>query len=609
MSRDRPFDDFPDLDDYSGSLPSFGGGGSVPGPFVLLVGLLACLALAWYARPWIQPLVYGLYTSPGFVLVASLTLALLAVLVARSGGVPGRFTVRTVLAAGFVAFLVVSAVGGWYAGATLSAETTGEGKRTTTLDESDPTSPRIVTRSVADRYASNTLQTPRYRVDAGDITVYNGTPYWSYALAPDGVRNRYTLAQSGTVLVDLTEQNADVETYPAEIDAGIGTAWYNNYDWRLKKQGEYLANYHDPFMVIDPRTDEQYVAVPYTTPEFHWLPVPYTTPEWGGVALLDANGSVEILSPTEAREHPALREQKLYPFSLAREKVAATKYRNGILNTFPVVGSHRGEIELAEVPGEGNEQPFFVLSADGPRYVVAVEPYGDAQGLREVWTVNPRSGTYERFVPNESLVGARKATDFVRQDADLSRLAWGSFTPAEPVPIVVDGRLWWAVRIVPNDGSGVSYVAFVNARTTDVRAFSTTEGVERFLRSNASVSGTVSAGDADDASAAANASANTGAGASAGAGGGEGSSAADSAGGEGIVVERVNENGTVVETVVIGPNESVRIVRSSDDGTNGTSGTNGTNDTGTATNGRLPPIDRPPLLASTVRPSSDEPRS
>jgi hypothetical protein len=305
--------------------------------------------------------------------------------------------------------------------------------------------------------------------------------------------------------------------------------------------------------------------------------------------LLDSNGSIEMLSPNEARAHPALREQKLYPFSLARKKVAATKYRNGILNTFSVIGSHRGEIELAEVPGEGTDQPFFVLSAKGPRYVVAVEPYGEAQGLREVWNVNPRTGSYERYVPNESLVGARKATDFVRQDADLSRLSWGSFTPAEPVPAVVDGQLYWEVRIVPNDGSGVSYVAFVNARSTDIRAFSTTAGVERFLRSNASVTGTVGT----------NAS---GGGDTANAGGPSRTAAPADGSGEGIVVQRVNENGTVVETVVIGPNESVRIVRSN--GTSeGASGTNdGANDSA-GTSSRLRPVDGSLPSASADAPS------
>lgn len=103
MSRDRPFDGLPDsVDDYTGSLPSLGGSVPVSGPRGLLLVVLAGLALAWYARPWFQGLAYGLYTSPALVVVALLTLAVLVLSVARSGGVPGRFTIRAALAVGFV---------------------------------------------------------------------------------------------------------------------------------------------------------------------------------------------------------------------------------------------------------------------------------------------------------------------------------------------------------------------------------------------------------------------------------------------------------------------------------------------------------------------------
>ncbi len=52
MSRDRPFDDFPDsVDDCAGELPSFGGSAPIPERTGLLLVVLAGLALAWYARP------------------------------------------------------------------------------------------------------------------------------------------------------------------------------------------------------------------------------------------------------------------------------------------------------------------------------------------------------------------------------------------------------------------------------------------------------------------------------------------------------------------------------------------------------------------------------
>jgi hypothetical protein len=257
------------------------------------------------------------------------------------------------------------------------------------LRETDPSKPRVVTKAVASRYASNTLNFPQYRIEGGDITVRNGTPYWSYALAPDGAFNYYTKRQHGTVLVDMTRQNADVDTVVGDLRKGIGPAFYNNYRFTTLKRANYLVEYDDPFMVV--HEDEQHVAVPYTKPVFHWLPLPYTTPEWGGVVLIDSQGTVEDLSPAEARAHPVLQEQKLYPFELTRERVAATKYRNGIVNTFT---AHEDEIEVAPVPGEGNDQPFLVFTEAGPEYVVAVEPSGEAQGLKEVWTVDARTGEY-----------------------------------------------------------------------------------------------------------------------------------------------------------------------------------------------------------------------
>jgi len=206
--------------------------------------------------------------------------------------------------------------------------------------------------------------------------------------------------------------------------------------------------------------------------------------------------------------------------------VAATKYRNGIVNTFT---SHRGEIEVAPVPGEDNDQPFVVLTETGPEYVVAVEPYGDAQGLKEVWTVDARTGAYQRYSPNESLFGPRKATDYVRQAARTTD--WNRFTPSEPIPVVVDDEFYWEVRVVPEDSSGIAYVAFVNARSSDVVEVERTEAVSAFMR-GASVPS-----DAEDD---------------------DGTTDGED---PEMVVRRVAENGTVLETLEVYGNESIRIER------------------------------------------------
>jgi hypothetical protein len=480
-----------------------------------------CLVVAWYVRPWLHGVVYGVYTTPILPIAAALGVGLASLVRRRLGARAGGQVVLTVVV---VVLVAGTSVTGLLAGETLGTATMDRAETAGNLSETDPTKPRVVTRSVATRYASNTLNFPQYRVVGGDITVRNGTPYWSYALAPDGAFNHYTKRQHGTVLVDMSQQNAEVDTVVGDLRTGIGPAFYNNYRFATLKRANYLVDYEDPFMVV--HEGDQYVAVPYTKPEFHWLPLPYTTPEWGGVVLIDRDGGITDLSPADARDHPVLRDQKLYPFELTRERVAATKYRNGILNTFT---SHEDEIEVAPVPGGGNDQPFVVFTDRGPEYVVAVEPYGQAQGLKEVWTIDARTGEYEVYSPTESLFGARKATDYVRQAARTTD--WNRFTPSEPIPVVVDGQLYWEVRIVPGDSSGIAYTAFVNARSSDVTEVSTTAEVTAFLEGER---GGVRTGDGTD--------------------GTDDRSPT-------LVVERVAPNGTVVGTLEVYGNETVRVVR------------------------------------------------
>ena len=482
-----------------------------------LVVLAAFAAVAWYVRPWLHGIVYTVYTTP-----------IIPVALLVAGGMVYALRQRTdavgpqaVLAVFLLVLVVGSGVTGLLAGERLGKSTLDTSTEADTLSETDSQMPRVVPKSVAARYASNTLNFPQYRTTGSDVTVDGGTPYWSYALAPDGAYNYFTKQQHGTVLIDMTQQNAEVRTVTNDMERGIGAVFYNNYRFELLKRGEYLVDYGDPFMVVN--GGDQYIAVPYTTPTFHWTPLPYTTPEWGGVALIDSEGNVEDLTPEEARQHPALEEQKLYPFELARTKVAATKYRRGIVNTFT---SHEDEIEVAPVPGAGNDQPFLVFSEGGPEYIVAVEPYGDAQGLKEIWTVDSRTGEYEVYAPDRSLFGARKATDYVRQAARTTD--WNRFTPSEPIPVVVDGQLYWQVRVVPGDSSGIAYIAFVNARSSDVREVSTTRDVVAFLEGD---TGAIDGGErADDRQ-------------------------------PSLIVQRVAPNGTVVGTLEVYGNESVRVVQ------------------------------------------------
>jgi hypothetical protein len=94
---------------------------------------------------------------------------------------------------------------------------------------------------------------------------------------------------------------------------------------------------------------------------------------------------------------------------------------------------------------------------------------------------------------------------------------------------VVDGQLYWQVRVVPEDSSGIAYTAFVNARSSDVHEVETTAEVTAFLEGER-----IADGGEDDTP--------------------EGRTPT-------LIVERVAPNGTVVETMAVYGNETVRVTQ------------------------------------------------
>ncbi|MDI3475850.1 MAG: hypothetical protein PWQ95_1578, partial [Thermococcaceae archaeon] len=51
----------------------------------------------------------------------------------------------------------------------------------------------------------------------------------------------------------------------------------------------------------------------------------------------------------------------------------------------------------------------------------------------------------------------------------------------EPIPVFIDGTLWWRLAIIPRSGSGVAKIAFVNAETKEVKIFEDEREVREFL--------------------------------------------------------------------------------------------------------------------------------
>lgn len=489
---------------------------------LVALGLLLILTALWLVRPWFHGLVMFVYVNPAVVegvVVAVLGVALAARLLAADTTAvwnagralqreDGREAGRQLRAASarrlvLAAVVVVAALGLLVAIPVLgNAYAQVQVADTLSVEETDALpginadQPRILPASVARQYAENSLQYPRYRLREGDIALRDGTPYWSFGLAPDGGVNTFVLVGKGASFVDMTTQRKRVDVVESEPQVGFGYGLtsgrgvVSEYRWRLQKE-RFFATYEDPIMVE--HEEDVYMAVPYVTYDYHvrWTPLPvvYTTPKWGGVALVAPDGETSHLSPSEARDHPALAGQRLVPFDLSRYYVESFRYQNGVLNKWFV---HEDELELAPVPGEGNDQPFLVVTEQGLQYFVAAEPYGEAQGIYQFWMFDARTGETRRYqLPVDSaLMGPRRAADFVRKAN--ARTDWDRFSPSEPVPAVVNGTLYWQVRVVPRDSSGIAATAFVDADSGDVFTFQTDQRIRAFLAGDVDVGGNVS---------------------------------------------------------------------------------------------------------------------
>lgn len=523
-------------DPFGGKGPSLPSGRTLLG----LGGVLAVIVvvLLWFFRPWIHPFVYGVvFRSPG--MLQWLLVAVLLGLFGLRSASRRPLLARAALLLGVVALVLVflaPVVGGEYMNEQLATEVGNEVTELEELPNTATDQPRILPSAVAGQYAQNSLQFPQHSIGVGDITFVDGVPHWSYALEPDGSVNTFVGKQAGAVFVDMTTQDKRVSVTEQEFECGEGQQVTDNFEWQLRKS-RYTVAYQDPFMI--PHEGDLYMAVPYVTHEhtFRATPIPqvYSIPRFAGVAIMDKDCEIRHLSPEEAASSEILTGQRYYPYDLARLRVNSMQYQRGILNKW---FTHEDQLEIADVPGQGNEQPFTVTTGEGITYVVAAEPWGDAAGIYQIWTIDARTGEMARFKTDiqSAMLGPRKAANFVEQDNP--RVNWGSMSPSEPLPVVRNGTLYWEVRVVPNSGAGVTYTAFVNADTGNVIRYRGDDRIKAFIRGTGEIPG----GDTDGA-------------AVPGGDGGDGGT------GGGLVVVIVDENGNVVRTVPVGSNESIRVER------------------------------------------------
>lgn len=449
--------------------------------YILSVFLLAFIGgVVWTIRPWLHGLFMMIHMFPVIIQAGVVGIGLAALVGWASDSIELS---STAFGFGFFGMLIVGMIlVPTYTSVEMSDQLGQEYEEIDTLPDIDNDNPRVMPRGVADEFAENGLQEPRHRLGTSDIAIHNGTPYWTMPLQPDGLMNSLTIKQKGAAYVDMTTSQSNIDYDSTEMKYGVGQLITDNINWHLRKN-KYWVNYEDQFVFN--HEGDTYMATPYKEYSLQFkFPIVFTTPEFGGVALTDPEGNTEYVEAKDIPDNEVLEEQRVYPYDLANRYVSSMEYRNGIINAWFF---HEDQLEVADLPGYGNDQPFMILTDTGPELFVATEPYGQASGLFEIWTIDAQTGDYHRYSldRDSGLVGAERAMNYVRRAN--SRVNWADadsdtgFEPIEPLPVILDDQLYWQIRVQPIDSSGIAFTSFVNAEDGTVYTANTDEEIYDFL--------------------------------------------------------------------------------------------------------------------------------
>jgi hypothetical protein len=460
-------------------------------PLLMFLALLELVALVLLTKPWFQPI--GMF----FVINPAITEAiLLSCILAFVMGILGYMSQRkyresgrgliigiVTLVAGLLIFVISFSV---------FASINTNGYLATTLDVTeiqelpavDPKYIRTTPMKVADKYATDAIQYPQHTPYVPpDVTMINGTPYWAYTLIPNGMVNEYNLKAAGAVFVDMSTIDKRVEIKDQDLKIAPGLAITDEIYWNILMKN-YWVDCERPMTIVYEYSI--YIAVPYIEYETHFaFPVWYTVPVWGGVFVVDPEGNINDLSPEEARESLILKGQKIFPEKLVLTYMESQKYWKaktdgywgGAMNVW---FDHKEEIEITDVSSQGNQQPFLLNTVDGLKWTISTEPWGAANGIFRIYLLDARTGdiSYKKYSGTE--IGPVNACDYAKKNHP--EVDWSQFHVVEPIPVTPDGILYWEVRVVPDDGSGISYVAFVDPKTGATVEFTKDKEIVAFLR-------------------------------------------------------------------------------------------------------------------------------
>jgi len=337
----------------------------------------------------------------------------------------------------------------------------------------DSTSIRILPKAVAFRYLEDSLQKSRERVGDINIVNINNSLFWIAPRVPDGVILYLIQKVNGVMLADATKTNRETKMVTKQIKVGEDIGVFDNIYWHIFKY-RYFIDPGDVYYVY--KNDHILTIAPIIAYKFKF---PVMVPYYDGVIVLDENGNIKRYPPSEVLKIEEFKNNRAYPEELARLYVDSYKYHLGIINVFFM---HKDQIEISDVYGQANRQPFLMPTSNGLKWIIATEPYGESYGVFKIFLVDALTGKIDMLELNEdqTLTGPVKVVSYVKKR--FPNIDWSSSRIIEPRPFVIKGKLYWMLSITPNDYAGIAYTVFVNSENNEVIAFDNDVDVYDFVK-------------------------------------------------------------------------------------------------------------------------------
>jgi len=376
------------------------------------------------------------------------------------------------------------------------------------LNDSSTEHVRILPQNVADRYAESANQLPKYRTGDSDIAYEDGSYTWSYPVVPDRFFVAWQGNQWGAYYVNMEQTSRSVTTSETTMKNGKGQLFIDSFNWQTTANRMDVEHKPETTFVFEDE-GETHIARSYVTHEWKWkwtpIPQPYAVPKYGGTQVMNPDGTIEDYSPKEVANSETFAGQNTYPYDLARFRMTSMQLQHGLMNKW-FIGEDVPQI--ADTGGfSDNQQPFTVPmngangSAPDLQYFIAATPSGSGDGIYQIYQIDGQTGQIEYVQFNSTQAGPQKAAGYTRSQNRAPNWAanneGGSTQITEPIPLVIDGDLYWHMRVTPTDGARVSYTTFVNADTGNVYRADNTQEIMTFIESGGAADFENDSGDGD----------------------------------------------------------------------------------------------------------------